>query len=54
MSHINIVFKRIFKIFQKLLVKSLTLRIKHHKKLQNIWRSLDRWNRKQNAKYAKK
>jgi len=30
-SHINILFKRTFRIFQKSMVKSLTLPIKHYK-----------------------
>jgi len=38
-SHINIFFKRTFRIFQKSLVKSLTLPIKHHKKFDNFWTS---------------
>jgi len=41
-SHINIFFKRTFRIFQKSLVKSLTLRIKHYKIFHNFWTSLDR------------
>ena len=53
-SQINSFFKRTFRIFQKLLVKSLILPIKHHKKFHNFWTSLDRRNRKQNAKKAKK
>jgi len=32
-------FKRTFRIFQKSLVKSLTLRIKHHKNFDNFWTS---------------
>jgi len=36
-SHINIFFKRTFRIFQKSLVKSLMLPIKHHKKFDNFW-----------------
>jgi len=35
-SHINIYFKKTFRIFQKSLVKSLTLPIKHHKKFDNF------------------
>jgi len=38
-SHINIFFKRTFRIFQKSLVKYLTLPIKHHKKFDNFWTS---------------
>jgi len=38
-SHINIFFQRTFRIFQKSLVKSLTLPIKHHKKFDNFWTS---------------
>ena len=53
-SHINIFFKRTFRIFQKSLVKSVTLPLKHYKKFHNFWTSLDRGNRKQNAKNAKK
>jgi len=53
-SHIYNFFKRTIRIFQKSLVKSLTLPIKHYKKFYNFWTSLDRWNRKQNAKNAKK
>jgi len=34
-SHINIFFNRTFRNFQKLLVKSLTLPIKHHKRFRN-------------------
>jgi len=47
-------FKRTFRIFQKSLVKSLTLPIKYHKKFDNFWTSQGTWNRKQNAKNAKK
>jgi len=46
--------KRTFRIFQKSLMKCLTFRIKHYKKFHNFWTSLDRWNRKQNVKNAKK
>jgi len=35
-SHMNIFFERTFKIFQKSLVKSLTLPIKHRKKFDNF------------------
>ena len=45
-SHINMFFKRTFRIFQKSLVKSLILPIKHHKKFHIFWPSFDRWNRK--------
>jgi len=38
-SHMNIFFKRTFRIFQKSLVKSLTLPITHHKKFDNFWTS---------------
>jgi len=38
-SDINIFFKRTFRIFQKSLVKSRTLPIKHHKKFDNFWTS---------------
>jgi len=38
-SHINNFFKRNFRIFQKSLVKSLWLPIKHHKKFDNFWTS---------------
>jgi len=38
-SHIHIFFKITFRIFQKSLVKSLMLPIKHHKKFDNIWTS---------------
>jgi len=41
-SHINIFFKRTFRISQKSLVQSLTLPIKHYKKFHNFWTSLDR------------
>jgi len=51
-SHINIFLKTTFRIFQKSLVKSLTLPIKHYKKFHNFWTSLGRCNRKQNAKNA--
>jgi len=53
-SHINIFFKRTFRIFEKSLVKSLTFPIKHYKKFHHFWTSFDRWNRKQNAKNPKK
>ena len=46
--------KRTFRNFQTLLIKSLILRIKHYKKFHNLLTSLDRWNRKKNAKNAKK
>jgi len=36
------------------LANSLTLPIKHYKKFHNFWTSLDRGNRKQNAKNAEK
>ena len=52
--HINIFFKRTFRIFQKSLVKSLSLPIKYHKTFGNFWTSYGTWNRKQNAKNAKK
>jgi len=35
--HINIFFKRTFKIFLKSLVKYLTLPRKQHKKFDNFW-----------------
>jgi len=50
----NIFFNGTFGIFKKSSVKSLTLPIKHYKKFRNFCTSLDRWNRKQNAKNAKK
>jgi len=53
-SHNNMFFKRAFRIFQKSLVKSLTLPLKHYKKFHNCWSNLDRLNRKQNSKNAKK
>jgi len=53
-SHIYTLFKRTFRIFQKSLVKSLTLVKKHDKKVNNFWTSWERWNKKQNAKNAKK
>jgi len=48
------VFKRTFTIFQKSLVKPLTLPIKYHKKINNFSTSWGTWNRKQNAKNGKK
>jgi len=53
-SYINIFSKRTFRIFQKSLIKSITLPIKHYKKFHNFWTTLDRWNRKQNAKNTEK
>jgi len=38
-SHVNIFSERTFRIFQKSLVKSLTLPIKPHKKFDNFWTS---------------
>jgi len=38
-SHIDIFFKRTFRIFLKSSVKSLTLPIKHDKKFDNFWTS---------------
>jgi len=52
-SHSNIFFKRTFRIFQKSLVKSQTLPIKHYKKFNNFWTSLDRWNRNKMSKMIK-
>jgi len=36
-SHINIFFKRTFRILQKPIVKSLTLPIKHYKIFGQVW-----------------
>jgi len=45
---------KILKNKKEIVKNGILLIIKHYRKFHNFWTSLDRWNRKENAKNAKK